>query len=224
MPSSAALAKPVPASSTPRETLVEAHAELARLQAASASLAQERRQAATIVGQRKVERATAQAQAEAEKAEAMAAKAASRPAALIHAERLLGEATSELDFSEGVLTRADEAMRSCEHAIEEAKRTVRVAARAVAVAAAEDMAIILRDMLHRFVRERSSFRGLMQAMQGQGARFGPIAVEMWRSEVPQKEAVVNSPEDRRERELAQEWRDWVEAAVLDPEAKTPDGG
>jgi hypothetical protein len=207
--------------SGPREKLVEEHRQLVRLQALSAKLAQERAQAAKIVERRKVERSTAQAHVDAEQAKAMAAKASSRPVALIDAQRLLGDATSELDFAEGVLTKADEAVRSNEFAISEASKATRAATRAVAVAAAEDMAITLRDMRDRFVRERTAFRALIRALSGQGARFGPVAVDMFRSEVPQNEAVVNSPEHRREHELARQWHAWVEAALNDPDAPLP---
>jgi hypothetical protein len=119
------------------------------------------------------------------------------------------------------LTRADEAQRASEAGINRQAQEVRSVARSLAVAEAEDRAEELRTLTVDFIGKRTAFRALIRALSGQGAKFGPVAVDMFRSEVPTNEAVVNSPEYRREHVLADQWRQWLEAAVKNPNVEMP---
>jgi hypothetical protein len=208
--------------SGPQEALCEAHKELARLQAHAAELTQERAQAAEVVERRKAERQQAQADFDNAQAQALAEKAKARPAYLIDAERLLGEATCELDFAQSLLTKGDEALRHCEYLISEATKGLRNLAHAITVEVAEARARELRALEALTHAKRTAFRGLMQAFLTHGVRFGAVSAEMWQMPPPPTyQPERNSIPWRREMQTASEWRDWVERAIRNPDAALP---
>jgi hypothetical protein len=157
------------------------------------------------------------------RAKAIAAKASERPANLIHAEDRFQQSTAELDFAESVLSQADAALRANEQDISAATQEVRQLARNVAVAEAEVMAKQLRQLRGDYIAARTKLRGCMLALMGQGAQFQPVAVEQFRDELPAREPVLNSTPYRQERELADAWREWVDAATRNPNARMPGG-
>jgi hypothetical protein len=202
--------------------LVEAHKDLARLQGQAAELAQERQAVAATVERRKAERTRAQDYAGAIRDKALAAKVDQRPVELIDAERLLGETISELDFAEAALSKAEAALRSCEFAVSEASKGLRVLAHAVAVEVAENQARELRALEAQVNAKRTAFRGTLQAFLTHGVKFGPVSAEMWQMPPPPTyQPERNSIPWRREMQIAEAWRSWVERAIKNPNAETP---
>jgi hypothetical protein len=218
MPAAAAVLE-----AAPTDALHEAHAELRRLHEQAGTLMQERQAAARVVDRRKAERASAQAVADAAKAKALAAKADARPAYLIDAERKLSESTAELDFAESALTKAAEALSSNGAAINAATTEVRAVARSMLPSVASEMAAKLTRIESEAAKLRVEFRGLVTATQGLGVNLPPNAVDCYRMPpgFDGTEPTLNSPGWRRERELANEWRQWVDAAVKNPNAEMP---
>jgi hypothetical protein len=221
MPTTAAVLKAAPTS--PREALIEAHATLKRLLEEAAASIRERQEAATIVDRRRALRATAAAHVEDVKKTALAAQAEERPQYLIEAEHNLQQATAELDFAQERLTRADEAQRASEAGINRQAQEVRGVARSLLAERAGEMAGRLVEIEAQAASLRTEFRALVAATQGMGVNLPPHAVVAYREPLgfDGTEPVINSPEWREERALAQEWRAWVEAAVRDPTARMP---
>jgi hypothetical protein len=222
MATAATVRKPSPPPG-PREALVEAHAELQRLRAQATTLERERQEAAQVVDRRKAERATAHAHVDLVKSQAIADKASERPAGLIEAENVLNRATSEFDFAEAILSKADASLRETQAAIERAAQDVRATARSMLSAKAGEMAERLLKIESEAASLRVAFRGLVACTQGLGVNLPLNAVTAYR-EPPGfagTEPTINSPEYRRERELASEWREWIELAVRDPQAEMP---
>jgi hypothetical protein len=204
--------------------LREAHEELALLRAHAETLSEERQQAASVVDRRKAERASATKAVVDARGKAITSKAQERPSYLIEAEDKLGKATSEFDFAESVLSKADEAVRSNASAIEVAARDVRAQARAMLSAKAGEMAARLVKIESEAASLRIAFRALVACTQGLGVNLPQNAVTAYR-EPPGfagTEPTINSPEYRRERQLASEWREWAEAATRDPNAEMPE--
>jgi hypothetical protein len=204
--------------------LREAHEELALLREHAETLAQERQEAAAVVDKRRAERASAQAAVDQAKAKAIAAKVVARPGYLIEAEDKLNRITSELDFAESVLSKADEALRDTEAAINTTTTGVRTAARAMLAVRAGETATLLTKLEAEAASMRIEFRGLIAATQGMGLHIPQNAVDCWRMPpgYDGTEPVINSPGYRRERELAQAWRNFIDAAVKNPAAPMPE--
>jgi hypothetical protein len=205
-----------------RAQLQAAHQDLAGCNAAIARLKTTRQERTIHVAKLRATLVAAKDEAERIRGKAIAdPSVVTKPGALIAAEQAAVETASETEFAADRLRRTEHELTAAEQQRNAVLREIRSAAQALAVEHATELALIVQDMERQALNHRVALRGLVAMLSGQGVRLEPVAVEVYRQEYPPSEPVVNSPEWRHERDLAQAWRAFIETALQDPEAELP---
>jgi hypothetical protein len=212
-----------PAPTEARDLLRAAHEDLAGCDSALARLKAARQERFSNVDRCRGILSSAKTAMEAAKARALADPAiVERPVFLVEAQDAVASAQSDFEFASDRLRMVEHELVSLETKRNSVLRETRAAAQAIAVQHAEELAQLVEEHEAHARRERIALRALVLALGGQGVRFGPTAVRAFRAEYPPLEPIVNSGEWRRERQLADQWRGFIEEAIKSPDAPLPE--
>jgi hypothetical protein len=203
-----------------RDQLRQAHQDLQGCTNTIARLRTTQQDRASHVAKLRATLASAKAEAERIRQAALADPSAStKPSVLVDAEDAVAEAQAELEFSDGRLRQCEHELAAAEAARNKSVRSIRAAAQQCAADFAAELALRVQDLEKEALNQRTALRGLIAMLGGQGARLAPVVAEVFNTSPPPAEPVINSLPWRRERAIAQAWRDFIAQALEDPEAE-----